>query len=194
MISRTSLLVLLALALPCCGPGQRIEVRSEQPPAIDLSLGPADVFDVRVFGEPDLSSTYRVGPDGQINFPLVGLVSVPGKTTTQLSEELRKRLEQYVKNPQVSVLLKESNSKRVTVYGQVAHPGTLQYTDQMTISQAISVAGGVTAMAASDRTRVKRKRNGQTETVIVDLKAVSRGSETYYLQPGDEVFVPERLF
>jgi polysaccharide export outer membrane protein len=159
-----------------------------------MSLGPSDVFDVRVFGEPDLSSTYRVGTDGKISFPLIGQVHVQGKTTTILAEELQKRLEQFVKRPQVSVLLKESNSKKVTIYGQVQHPGTIQYSEQMTISQAVSMAGGLTAMAARESARVKRKRNGQTETIVVNLKAVANGTETYYLQPGDEVFVPERLF
>lgn len=181
--------------LPGCGPATRVEVRSaEGPPAVDMSLGAADVFDVRVFGEPDLTSTYRVGADGTIDFPLIGRLTVKGKTATVLAEEIQTRLEKYIKHPQVSVLLKESNSKRITIYGQVQHPGTISYTDQMTISQAISTAGGLNAMANRENTRVTRNRNGKTETIRVNMKAVANGSQTFYLQPGDEIFVPERLF
>src|SRR5438105_4545911 len=162
--SRTSrrCVALLATLLFCCGPGPRVQVQSvDRPPVIDLSLGPTDVFDVRVFGEADLSSTYRVGADGTIDFPLIGRLNVKGRTPTQVAEEIQHKLEKYLKSPQVSVLLKESNSKKVTVYGQVQHPGTLNYTDQMTIAQAISMAGGLTAMAARDSTRVTRKRAGR---------------------------------
>lgn len=153
-----------------------------------------DVFDVRVYDEPSMTGTYRVGADGTIDFPLIGRLSVKGRTPSQLAEEIQLKLEQFLKRPQVSVLLKESNSKKITVYGQVQHPGTLNFFDQMTIAQAISMAGGLTAMAARENTRVTRKREGKTETVVVNLKAVANGTLTYYLQPGDEVFVPERMF
>lgn len=166
----------------------------EQPPVVDMSLGPQDVFDVRVFGEPDMSGTYRVAADGTIDFPLIGRLTVRGKTPAQLSDEIQSKLQEYLKHPQVSVLLRETNSKKVTVYGQVHHPGTINYVDQMTIAQAVSMAGGLTAMAARESARVTRKRDGKTETVVVNLKAVANGTQTYYLQPGDEVFIPERLF
>jgi protein involved in polysaccharide export with SLBB domain len=159
-----------------------------------MSLGAADVFDVRVFGEPDLTGTYRVAADGTIDFPLIGRLTVRGKTPAQLADEIQNKLVQFIKRPQVSVLLKESNSKKVTIYGQVQHPGTISYVDAMTITQAISQAGGLGAMAAREGARVTRKQNGKTETVIVNLKAIANGTATFYLQPGDEIFVPERVF
>ena len=159
-----------------------------------MSLGPADVYDVRVIGEPDLTGTDRVAADGTIDFPLIGRLTARGKTPAQLADEIQTKLVQFIKRPQVSVLLKESNSKKVTVYGQVQHPGTIAYVDPMTISQAISQVGGLTSMAARESARVTRKREGKTETVIVNLKAVANGTETYYLQPGDEIFIPERVF
>lgn len=168
--------------------------RSELPPSVDLGLGPADVFDVRVFGEPDLSTTYRVASNGTIDFPLIGRLNVQGRTPSDVADEIQRRLETYLKRPQVSVLLRESNSKKVTVYGQVQKPGTIPYVDQMTISQAISLAGGLSAMASREGTRVTRVRAGKTETIRVNLKSVDSGATTYYLLPGDEVFVPERIF
>ena len=167
---------------------------ADLPPTVDMSLGPADVFEVRVYGEPELTSTYRVSPEGSIDFPLIGNVTVKGLTAGQVSEEIRSRLVSYVKQPQVSVFVKEVNSKKVTIYGQVQHPGTVNYVESMTITQAISVAGGLTVMAARDRVRVSRVREGKSETVQVNLKEVAEGNATYYLQPGDEIFVPERVF
>jgi polysaccharide export outer membrane protein len=167
---------------------------AERPPVVDMSLGPSDVFEIRVYGEPELTSTYRASPEGSIDFPLIGRVAVKGMTPAQVAEEIRGRLQSYVKQPQVSVFVKEINSKKVTVYGQVQHPGTVNYAESMTITQAISVAGGLTVMAARDRVRVSRVRDGKAETFQVNLKEVSEGNTTCYLQPGDEVFVPERIF
>lgn len=194
MTSPTNLIALLLLGVLACGPGVEQTRRSDRPPVVDMGLGPSDVFDIRVFGEPDLSNTYRVASDGSIDFPLIGRILVRGKSATDLAEEIRHKLEKFIKQPQVSVLLKESNSKRITINGQVQHPGTIAYVDQMTISQAISMAGGMTAMAARDRTLVIRTRNGKTQTTRVNMKSVANGSETYYLMPGDEIFVPERIF
>ncbi len=167
---------------------------AERPPVVDMSLGPADVFEVRVYGEPELTSTYRVSAEGSIDFPLIGQVLVKGLTPAQIAEEIRGRLTSYVKQPQVNIFVKEVNSKKVTVYGQVHHPGTVNFAESMTITQAISMAGGLSPMAARDRVRVTRVREGQAQTFQINLKEVSEGTSIYYLQPGDEVFVPERVF
>lgn len=194
--SLISLLLVGALSIVtgCPGPTGPVVRPAERPPVVDMSLGPTDVFEVRVYGEPELTSTYRVSPEGSIDFPLIGAVVVKGMTPAQVSEEIRGRLASFVKQPQVSVFVKEINSKKVTVYGQVQHPGTINYVESMTISQAVSVAGGLSPMAARDRVRVTRVQGGKAETFQVNLKDISEGTATYYLQPGDEVFVPERVF
>jgi protein involved in polysaccharide export with SLBB domain len=186
----------LALALPgCLTTSGSLGIRTaERPPTVDLSLGPADVFDVRVYGEPELSSTYRVANDGSIQFPLIGAVDVKGKLPAQVAKDIEERLLAYLKHPQVNVFVKETNSKKITIYGQVRNPGTINYVEAMTIAQAISVVGGLNALAARDRTRVTRARDGKTETLQVNLKEVTEGNLTFYLQPGDEIFVPERVF
>lgn len=195
MLRLRVLLPLLLLFSVACDPMRNVAVRrSELPPTVDLGLGPADTFDVRVFGEADLTNTYRVASNGTIDFPLIGRLNVQGRTPSDVADEIQRKLETYLKRPQVSVLLRESNSKKVTVYGQVQKPGTIPYGDQMTISQAISMAGGLTAMASRESTRVTRVRAGKTETIRVNLKSIDSGASTYYLLPGDEVFVPERIF
>jgi protein involved in polysaccharide export with SLBB domain len=166
-----------------------------RPQNVDATLGPGDLFDVRVFGEADLSGSYRVGPDGIIDYPLVGRVEVSGKLPSELALFLRTRLATYVHEPQVSVLVKEMNSKRVTVYGQVARPGTFPYTNVMTISQVISLAGGFTAMAARERVLLSRfEKNAQQITEVNCLDIAGGKAANQFVSPGDEVYVPERLF
>jgi polysaccharide export outer membrane protein len=162
---------------------------------VDATLGTGDLFDVRVFGEPDLSGTYRVDIEGTIDYPLVGRVAVVGKLPGEVATLLRERLTAFIKSPQVSVLIKEMGSKRVIIYGQVQRPGTYPYTNPMTISQAISVAGGFTAMAARDRVIISRPQDNQQQIIEVNLRDIADGRvPNRFVAPGDEVYVPERLF
>jgi protein involved in polysaccharide export with SLBB domain len=185
---------ILAFAF-ACRTAQVQEVKDVSRPAVDASLGPGDVFEVRVFEEPDLSGTYRVEVTGEIDFPLIGKVSVAGRLPGEIADELRARLRTYVRSPQVSVLVKEATSKHVIVYGQVQHPGTFTYTDAMTVAQAISLAGGFTAMAARDKVRISRIQNRKQLLIQIDLRAIADGRDpNQYVAPGDEVFVPDRLF
>src|SRR5581483_7293108 len=89
------------------------------------TLGPGDVFEVRVFQEPDLSGVYRVGSDGTIYFPLCGTIGAAGLQASDVGEEIEHCLEAgYLKRPQVSIYVKEYNSKKVFVLGEVQRPGT----------------------------------------------------------------------
>ena len=102
---------------------------------------------------------------------------------------MRTKLVTYVHKPAVSVLVREVNSKRVIVYGQVQRPGTFPYTDAMTISRAISLAGGFTAMAARDRVMVSHTEQEKQKVTEIDLRAIATGkAPNQYVYPGDEVF------
>ena len=189
-------LLLILLVCAGCGPAATRTLQRPRPPVFDATLGPGDLFDVRVFGENDLTGQYRVGPEGTIDYPLVGRVQVRGLLPSQVAELLRDKLTQFVHQPQVSVLVREMNSKRVIVYGQVQKPGTFPYSDAMTIVQAISLAGGFTAMAARERVVLSHSVDKDQQKVdevnvreIADGKAANR-----FVAPGDEVYVPERLF
>lgn len=192
--ARLGVLLLVLFAAACPSTNSVVVRTAERPPQVDMSLGPADVFEVRVYGEAELTSTYRVSPDGSIDFPLIGRVVVKGMTTNQVAEDITARLKSYIRNPQVNVFVKELNSKKVTIYGQVQHPGTVNYVEAMTIIQAVSQAGGLTAMADRAHTRISRVKDGKAETFVVNLKEVAEGASTCYLLPGDEIFIPERLF
>lgn len=196
--SRALLTAALLAVAPSCGGGSHGGATVvTPPPVVDSSLGPDDVFEVRVFGEQELTGTYRVAHNGTIDFPLIGTLQVAGLTPPEVSELVRQRLRegQFLISPQVSVLVKEYNSKRISVFGQVQRPGTFPYQDSMDIVHAITLAGGFTAIADPDHTTVTRRRAGHESRRRVPVESIGTGqSSNFYLQPGDTIFVPESVF
>ncbi|MFC1611011.1 polysaccharide biosynthesis/export family protein [Myxococcota bacterium] len=159
------------------------------------ALGPGDVFNIRVYGEADLSGEYRVASDGSINFPLIGKVDVDGKTANQISDIISDRLKKFVKDPSVSVFVKEYQSKKVYVYGKVQRAGTFPYEDGMNIIQAITLAGGFSKMANQDVAYVTRIVEGQEQRIKVSVKDIGEGkTPNFQLEPGDIVYVDESWY
>jgi len=199
---RLSLVGLVAAALSGCA-GTRSQGPSQQPPDPDQlravpaqTLGTGDVFEVRVVGEPDLSGSYRVASDGSISFPFCGRVGVGSQTATEVSEKLTSCLaDGYLKNPQVTVFLKEHNSKKVFVFGEVQKPGTFPFEDRMNVVQAITLAGGFTKQAARNSVLVTRSVDGKEERIKVAVDDIGTGKQAnLLLQPGDIVYVNESFF
>ncbi len=159
------------------------------------TLGPGDVFDVRVYGEPDLTGSYQVSPKGEIRFPFLDDVHVEGLTPQAVAEVLSGRLrEGFLREPQVTVLVKEYRSKRIYVLGQVNRPGTFPYQEQMSIVQAVTLAGGFRPVANKNFTIVTRVDNGLEQRIPVPVDKISEGlAPNFVLRPGDIVFVPETI-
>jgi protein involved in polysaccharide export with SLBB domain len=159
-------------------------------------LGIDDVFEVRVFAEPDLSGTYRVSADGTIDYPLVGRISVAGLRSGDIQELVTTKLKDgYVKNPQVSLMVKEWNSRKVSVIGQVQKPGPLAYFPNMTIVDAIAAAGGFTGIASKNAVTLRREIKGSVESHSYPVADISEGrAANVLLRPGDILVVEERLF
>ena len=197
-----ALLLLTIACIACAGcAGQRpldMPVADEDMlVAPDTTLGPGDVFDVRVYGEKELSKTFRVDSDGSIDFPLVGKLAVLGKTPSEVSALLEQRLidGEYLRQPQISILVKEYNSKKISVFGQVKKPGTFLFEDGMSVVEAVSKAGGFAQMARADETIVIRDVEGQKKRYTVPVEAIAKGrAPNFFLRAGDIVFVPERIF
>jgi protein involved in polysaccharide export with SLBB domain len=162
----------------------------------DDQVGVDDTFDVRVYGDADLSGTYRVATDGTIDFPLAGRVPVAGLRTGEIQARLIERLKDgYLKNPQVTVLMKEWNSRKVSVLGQVQHPGSVAYHPRMTIVDAIALAGGFTGIAAKNAVSLRREVAGKVESHIYRVADITEGrSNNVTVLPGDVLVVEERLF
>lgn len=199
--SRRSLLALLiALTAGACGhrqpaPNESLSVE-EAAVVFDERLGVDDVFEVRIVGEPDLSKPYRVGADGTIDFPFVGRLEVLGMRPGEVQQELTKRLKAgYLRDPQLSVMVTEWNSRKVNVLGQVSKPGPVPYFPRMTIVDAISAAGGFTELASKNSVHLRRERDGKVQNRNYRVADISEGrAPNVVILPGDVLVVQERMF
>lgn len=190
----------MALAIMSCAsappptPPEMGELRpSERVQASTLEIG--DIFDVRVYGEKELSGSFRVGADGTIRFPLINEIHVQGHTPEAVADLLRKRLSDgFIRAPQVVVFVKEFRSKKIFVLGEVAKPGTFPYETGMNIVQAITMAGGLGPLSSANRTVLTRVENDQEQRIVVPVNDISKGRRpNILLVPGDIIFVPESI-
>ncbi|HEY3353081.1 MAG TPA: polysaccharide biosynthesis/export family protein, partial [Polyangia bacterium] len=169
---------------------------ASQPARVEVTLAVDDVFEVRVYGEADLSNTYRVTPDGSISFPLIGSVAVAGRPPAAVAREIERRLgERYLQRPQVTIFVREYHSRRFYIWGQVARPGTLAYEESMTIIDAIALAGGFTVMASENDVQITRTEDGRERAIrapVADIR--DRKAPNVPIRPGDRIYVPERFF
>ena len=190
-------LLLLAVGSSACSK-RGVQVTEVPPPATDdTTLGPADVFSVRVYGEEALTGGHQVAPDGTINFPLLGAVQVNGLEPTAVAEKIQTELRErdLMRNPHVSVYVEAYASKRVSVVGAVSNPGAFPLEPGMTVVQAISMAGGFSSLADRDATVVTRRIDGELIRYRVPVLRVTKGqAQDIEVAAGDIIFVPERLF
>ena len=159
-------------------------------------LGPSDILEIKVYGEPELSGLHQVGADGTIRLPLVGIIEVEGRTPESIRRSYEDRLnDQYLNDAQVNVIVKKYNSRRVFVVGQVKAPGNYEYETRMTLVAAIARAGGTTRLADANRTILTRGQGLDQERIVIQLADITRGnSDDIELLPGDIIYVPEALF
>lgn len=172
---------------------------TEQPPTVpivDTRLDIGDTFECKVYGEQDLSGTYRVTVEGTISMPLAGVIKVQGLDQEQAAKRIAQRLgDGILRDPQVIVTIKELASKKIYIIGQVSKPGTFSYTPLMNVLEAITGAGGFTALAAKNDTTITRAEGAQKTVVKVPVEEIGEGkAKNFYLKPGDIINVPERIF
>ncbi|GAA4823481.1 hypothetical protein GCM10023232_21410 [Sphingosinicella ginsenosidimutans] len=156
-------------------------------------IGPFDKISVEVFGIQELSRTVEVDAQGQIQLPLIGVVAASGRTPPELASFVQQQLgSRYVRNPQVSVNVVETQSLRITVDGEVTQPGVYPFLGRVTLMSALAQAHGVTEYARQKHVVVFRQVNGQDMAALYDLRAIRRGiyadPEIY---PNDIVVVGE---
>lgn len=195
---RLNLLLVVTVAVTSC------QTTRAQPVSPDLSnllppdetLGVDDVFEVRVYGEEDLSGQFRISDDGTVDYPFAGRIQVLGLRSGEVQNLIADKLKDgYLKNPQVSVMVKEWNSRKVAVLGQVQKPGPVVYFPRMTIVDAIAAAGGFTAIAAKNKVTLRRENNGSVKSQVLPVADISEGRyPNIPLLPGDVLVVEERLF
>lgn len=199
------LLVLFALGGACRRPVGAPLPQTSQCRDRPLGIGPRDVITVVVFNEAALSGDFRVGEDGMVDFAYLGRVEVAGMQPSQVSELLRRGLGErtpdnptghdVLRDPTVRVEVREVNSRRVSVFGQVQHPGVFPHQQCLTLTQAISLAGGFTAVAEKNQVRVTRRdRGGSRRTFVLRVEDIAEGrAPDFEIEPDDVIFVPESL-
>jgi protein involved in polysaccharide export with SLBB domain len=191
------LVVVCLLAAACRNQAQLIPLNVAAAPVEETTFGPGDVFDVRVAGQSDLTGKYRVGADGTVQFPFLGPIQAGGKKPDEVGQLIASGLKSggYLNEPQVTVLIEQINSKRLSVLGAVAQPGTLPIVPGMTVIEAISQVGGFTPLADKDATVLTRQIDGKRERFRVPVSEIARGTTADIpLRANDIVFVPERVF
>ena len=158
-------------------------------------LGPEDVISVTVFGQDRYSKGgIKVPPSGRVSLALIpDGIFVSGKTVDQVAELIKKRYDEYIIDPQVSVSLDQAGSYRYSVIGDVAQPGIRLMTRRLSVTEAISEAGGV--LQTGDKKKVfvlRRQTKGNLTPIPVNVSAIYRGQapDSIYLLPGDQVVVP----
>jgi polysaccharide export outer membrane protein len=156
-------------------------------------LGPEDVIEISVWKEPDLTKQVAIRPDGKISYPFIGEVQAAGKTVKQLREEISKRLEKYVTDAQVTVILLKTQTYKIYVVGKVNKPGEFQLGRPADVMQALAMAGGLTPFASPSKIVILRHVGNTEKSLPFDYKAVSKGEfleQNITLIPGDVVVVP----
>ena len=167
----------------------------DSPSIVPLETGykiaPMDTLNVKVFRMPDLTGDYEVDLTGQISLPLIGSVPAADLTTAQLDQSLTTRLgEKYLENPDVSVGIKSSTRRSVTVDGAVNKSGSFPVNGPTTLMQAVAAAGGTGPDANPRRVAVFRQISGKRQAAAFDLTSIRRGeAEDPQVYAGDIVVV-----
>ncbi len=186
-------LLALSLALiPARVRAQEPAAKPDSSPVNAYLVAPGDVLSLFVWKETDLTREVTVGVDGRISVPLVGDVEAEGKTTTELTADLRERLSRFLSAPSVTVGVKQSNNSSFYVVGRVIKPGEYPLRGRTTFLQALAVAGGFAEFAKTDRVLIVRRKDKTDAAVFVDYKKLAQGedlTQNVVLRPSDTIVV-----
>ena len=159
-------------------------------------IGPGDQLQVFVWRNPELSTTVPVRPDGKISTPLVNDVVAVGKSPAQLSKDIEAVLGEYIRSPQVSVIVLQARSaySEVRVVGEVLRPQAVPYRSGMTVLDVVLAVGGLNPYAAGNRAKLIRRENGKDTEIRIKLEDLLNDgemSQNVPVKPGDVLVVPQ---
>ncbi|MBK1871760.1 MULTISPECIES: XrtA/PEP-CTERM system exopolysaccharide export protein [Marinobacter] len=198
---RMGLVAILGLLVTACA---GLPSSAEMPPASELEaepyeIGVGDTISIHVWRNPELGQSIVVRPDGYISMPLMGDVKAEGKKPEQLAAEISDNLGEFIRTPEVTVMVTNPLSKefrnRIRVTGQVGAPQSVAFQPGMTVLDVVLMAGGVTDFAADNRAILHREINGEYKSFGLDLEAILTDGDmrtNHSLQPGDVISVPRK--
>jgi polysaccharide export outer membrane protein len=169
-----------------------VVVRTEEDAPNAYAIGIGDVLEISVWKSPELTTTVPVRPDGRISVPLLGDVQAAGMTPLALRQTLTEKYKEFLTAPGVSVVIKEINSRKVFITGEIATPGAYDLPPRAKLMQVLAMAGGLTPYAKG-KVVVLRDGDGKDRRYEVQLDAIISGrrpADNLLLQPGDTLVVP----
>ncbi len=179
-------------AMPMVTPKPVVPATAVTPPPGYL-IGPDDVLQVLYWREKDLSAEVTVRPDGMISLPLLNDVQASGLTPDKLRDSVTEAAKRFVEDPSVTIVVKQINSRKVFITGEVAKPGPYPLTAPTTVLQLIAMAGGLSEFADSKNITIMRTENGRPVSLSFNYKDVTKRKnlkQNIELKPGDTVIVP----
>lgn len=172
----------------------QVVVRSEDDAPNAYAIGVGDVVEISVWKNPELSVTVPVRPDGRISLPLLGDIQASGMTPLALKDELSLKFREFVTAPSVSVVIKEINSRKVFVTGEVATPGAYDLQPRAKLMQVMAMAGGLTPYSKGRVVVLRDSRDGKADKrYVIELDTIISGrrpEDNIILQPGDTLIFP----
>jgi polysaccharide biosynthesis/export protein len=165
----------------------------------DYVIGPGDTVQIFVWRNPELTVTVAVRPDGKITTPLVENMVAVGKSPSQLAHDIEEVLSQYVREPQVNVILGSAVStfSQVKVVGEVKNPQAMPFREGLKVLDVVLAAGGLTEFAAPNRARIVRQvdgKNVETRIKLGDLMNDGDLRQNIEMKPGDIFIIPQSMF
>jgi polysaccharide export outer membrane protein len=157
----------------------------------EYKIGIDDVLDIAVWNNTTVSRTVPVRPDGKITLPLINEVQAAGLTPTQLRAALMAKLVEYMPTPELSVIVREVHSNKISVLGEVRKAGRYEITQRATVLDAVALAGGFNDWARRSKLVIMRHESSGVKRIPVNYnRIVAEEDENVILQPGDIVVVP----
>jgi polysaccharide export outer membrane protein len=203
LLSKMFGVMITLLLMIGCAPSGPIEIPEAQSnySEQEYRIGVADQLSINVWRNADLSIAVPVRPDGKISVPLIGDVLAAGKTAEALANDITNQLTEYIRSPQVTVIVSVPAStafqQTVRITGAVGTAASVPFRDGMTVLDLVLSAGGPTDFASANKSKLYRQTAGETKTYPIylnDILKKGRLETNYPLAPGDIISVPERAF
>jgi len=156
----------------------------------DYRIGPEDVLHISVWKNEAMSRAVPVRPDGKVSLPLLNDVQAAGLTALELREILTKKLAEYMPSPEVSVIVTDVRSFKVSVIGEVARPGRYELKSWTTVLDVLAMAGGFTQFASRSRIVILQPDGKTMKRIPFNYNKIAGEQENFYLRNGDIVLVP----